>query len=174
MPRPVPIEEWHPVSFPELVAKIGTGTFFTIDKLVGMLAAAEKKKEDFRIVHGDIRYFVPIEKIKEYFEDHLRPVPKMSLKEEVEYLRSRVQKLEASRLEPEDEQAPEMKPHPEIQERPKRGRPPKLQERGIEVPTPDQMNADEIRQSLVEDLKESEPFSRNSPVEKKRREKEKG
>lgn len=110
MPRKEEIASWKQVSFPELIVAIGSGTSFSVSQLVSMLATAENKGENFRIVHQDQHLEVPLGLIQEYFKDHARPAPKMTLRDEVEYLRKRVTELEGER----SQQGEPMKAHPDL------------------------------------------------------------
>lgn len=164
MPRIEVTHSWKQVSFPELIVAIGSGTSFSVNELVSMLANAEKKGEDFKIVHKDEHFSVPLGLIQEYFKDHARPTPKMSAKEELEYLRKRVTELESMRA----EFSPDMKPHPNPPTRPEIP-PPQAPPRDENIPR-EKMSAEDLRESLKKDLSDSKPLSRESKVVRKSRE----
>ena len=165
MPRTVETKEWRSVSFPELVTKLGGGSGFSVDSLVGMIASAENKGEDFRIVCDEGQFVVPLALITEYFQDHRRPAVKMSQKEELEYLRKKVAELEDER---EKADGTEFKPNPVI---PMRGQeshslPPP---RDSEIPSPDRMSPEQIREDLKKDLRGKPILTKESPTVKKAR-----
>jgi hypothetical protein len=166
MPRKEEVHIWKQVSFPELVTAIGSGTSFSVSQLVSMLATAENKGEDFRIVHQDQHLVVPLGLVQEYFKDHARPAPKMTLRDEVEYLRKRVAELEVERVGPVEA----IKPHPDLPARPE------IPEMPAQVPPRDEniprekMSAEDLRDALKKDLSASKPLSRESKVVRKSRE----
>jgi hypothetical protein len=165
MPRKTETHEWKQVSFPELVTAIGSGTSFSVDQLVSMLSNAEQKGEDFRIVHQDGHFIVPLGLIQEYFKDHARPAPKLSQKEELEYLRKRVADLESVRASVE-----ELKPHPQAPPRPERFQmtPTAPPPRDEGIPTREKMSAEELREDLKKELGAAAPLTRESGTVKKR------
>ena len=164
MPRKTETHEWKQVSFPELVTTIGSGTSFSVDQLVSMLSTAEQKGEDFRIVHQDGHFVVPLGFIQEYFKDHARPMPKLSQKEELEYLRKRVSALESERA-----GADELKSHPQAPPRPERPAivplPPPRDET---IPAREKMSAEELREDLKKELGAAAPLTRESKTVKRR------
>jgi hypothetical protein len=174
MPRPQQSNPWENasrISFPELVTTIGGGTAFSVDKLVSMMATAEKKEEDFRIVHQETHFIVPLGFIHEYFKDHARPVPRMTMKEELEYLRNKNAELEA-RLQETGLPGTEMKPHPRFmprsEERDYSSAPPS---RDIDIPfvPPERMTPEAIQDELRKDLQGqgATPISRRTPAAKR-------
>jgi hypothetical protein len=164
MPRIEQTPEWKQVSFPELVTTIGGGTSFSVDQLVSMLSAAEQKGEDFRIVHQDLRFVIPLGFIREYFKDHARPTARMSPKEELEYLRKRVSELESERV-----GADKSNPHPQAPSRLER--PPANQvppPRDETIPNREKMSSDELREDLKKELGAAVPLTRESETVKRR------
>jgi hypothetical protein len=111
MPLEIGKPVWNRVSVLELWAKIGGGTPFGVEQIIQMLDYAEKEGQDFRINHAGVNYLVPVDRIRDYFIDHARPVPKMRPAEELIFLRRHAKELEArlaeAGLEPEQ---PGMKP----------------------------------------------------------------
>jgi hypothetical protein len=97
MPKIGEIKEWRSVSFPELLIKLGKAPSFSLDHLVEMIAAAESKGEDFRIVNDAEQFFVPLNLITEYLQDRLKP--KISLP----------QKAKEDRIEPKTVPVPFLK-----------------------------------------------------------------
>jgi len=84
------------------------GASFSVESLIEQIATQDDEKDnvghvigaDFFINKGDKQFVVRKEKIREYFTEHPKPVPKMTLKEEVEYLRKRVGDLESEKGKP--------------------------------------------------------------------------
>lgn len=168
MPRTEVAHEWWQVSFPELVTAIGGGTAFSVDQLVSMLSAAEQKGEDFRIIHQNTRFIVPLGLIQEYFKDHARPVSRMSAKEELEYLRKRNAELEAE-LRISAGIGTELKPHPTPTPRPRASAimplPPL---RAEDLPSREKMSIEDLRKDLKKEIEKAAPLTRESETVKRR------
>jgi hypothetical protein len=166
MPRIEQTPEWKQVSFPELVTTISGGTSISVDRFVAMLSAAEQKGEDFRLIHQEERFVVPLGLIREYFKDHPKPIPSMSLKEEVAYLRKRVAVLESENRGPgmEIHPAPSMSPRPLASTA---SAPPRDQD----VPSPnarERMSMEELREDLKKEVRNSVPLTKESETVKRR------
>ena len=87
-------EDMEQVSFEELWAKLSGSTKFGQDELIKMLAYQDDQGKDFCISHRGRAFCVPINKIREFFIRHKKPVPPMSKAQELTYLREKVKKLE--------------------------------------------------------------------------------
>lgn len=81
-------------SFEELWSKLGGSVRFGLDELVKMIAVQDDDDKDFYIHHRDATYVVRKEKIREYFITHEKPIPPMTSKQELIYLREKVAQLE--------------------------------------------------------------------------------
>jgi hypothetical protein len=78
------------LSVNELMEELGGNTAFSFDQIIQQLAACDDDSDDFIINYRDLRYRVPIDSIREYFEEHAKPEKPMSLREENKYLRDKL------------------------------------------------------------------------------------
>ena len=83
------------MSFEQLSSEIGPGTGFTLERLMQMAADQEEKGEDFNIQHGDTLFYVPIEKLREFFSVYERPKRTLSVKEENAVLKKQMADMKA-------------------------------------------------------------------------------
>lgn len=79
------------VVFAELWDRIGGGTRFTSDEIVGMMAECRGRMEDFRMIHNADRYVVRLEAIEDYFQTHPTPEKPMKAEERVKALQAELQ-----------------------------------------------------------------------------------
>jgi len=82
------------VSFEELWAQLKGSTSFGQDEIIEMLAVQDDDGKDFFIYHRNKAFCVPIQKIREFFTRHEKPVPPMTRDQELVYLRAKVKKLQ--------------------------------------------------------------------------------
>jgi len=87
-------ENFITVSFEELWSELSGSTKFGQDELIEMLSYQDDQKEDFYIYHRHKAFCVPLNKIREFFTRHAKPVPPMTKDQELKYLREKVQKLQ--------------------------------------------------------------------------------
>jgi len=87
-------ENFTTVSFEELWSELSGSTKFGQDELIEMISLQDDDDKDFYIYHRHKAFRVPLEKIREFFTRHTKPVPPMTKDQELKYLREKVQKLQ--------------------------------------------------------------------------------
>ena len=87
-------ENFTTVSFEELWSELSGSTKFGQDELIEMISLQDDEEKDFCIYHRHKAFRVPLEKIREFFTRHTKPVPPMTKDQELKYLREKVQKLQ--------------------------------------------------------------------------------
>lgn len=87
-------EEMQQVSADELLSQLSGSSNFGKDELIKMFAYQDDQGKDFCIHHRQKAFCVPLDKIREFFTRHPKPVPPMTKDQELVYLREKVQKLQ--------------------------------------------------------------------------------
>jgi len=87
-------EDMQQVSADELLSQLSGSSDFGEDELVEMFAYQDDQNKDFCIYHRLKAFCVPLDKIREFFTRHAKPVPPMSKDQELVYLREKVKKLQ--------------------------------------------------------------------------------
>ncbi len=87
-------ENFTTVSFEELWSELSGSTQFGQDELIEMISLQDDDNKDFYIYHRQKAFRVPLDKIREFFTRHTKPVPPMTKDQELKYLREKVQKLQ--------------------------------------------------------------------------------
>jgi hypothetical protein len=82
------------ITVEQLLGNVGN-LAFTHEDLIMMLSSSDDSNEDFKIVHREDLFVVPVQSIREFFRDHPKPKRKMGKDEELEFLRKKVAAFEA-------------------------------------------------------------------------------
>lgn len=156
------------VTFEGLFSEIGAGTGFTLEQLLGMASEQEDAGEGLFINHGDEHFFVPYEKLKEFFSTHEKPKRRLSVKEENAFLKrqmaemkAEMERLRGGAIEPPKEKftiqtaadVAKMKPRVELPE-PTEG----LDDEPIPAEKPADMSQDALQDMLKGQISGSAPY----------------
>jgi hypothetical protein len=83
------------ITVEQLLGNVGN-LAFTYEDLILQLSSSDDSNEDFKIVHREDLFVVPLQGIREFFQDHPKPKRKMGKDEELEFLRKKVATLESN------------------------------------------------------------------------------